>query len=108
LTIGKFKILLSWCCLGKIWAQTKIDIGRKCESGYDSHYTLVKKKKLEKEFCEIKSFKKLTDPKEGDFYPIVENEKPDADDICVFDSDQLLPFAVITYTAEKKKSYEFN
>jgi hypothetical protein len=33
---GKFKILLCWCSLGKIWAQTKLDIGRDCESGYNT------------------------------------------------------------------------
>jgi len=79
-------VILSWILMGKVYPVTeKADskdantlLGKPCKPGYNSHFVLVKN-------CS-------DDPLQLNFQPCnPEMEKPEYDEIVIFDKDQILP-----------------
>jgi hypothetical protein len=105
------ELLLCWASLGDPFAQTKLDMGRSLEQGYDSHYILVKNKPASKDFFqeeEVFEYMKTS----GDlYYPVQDaQEGIDGDEIALFRSDQVLPRYVVRYSTkgEKLGSFKFD
>lgn len=102
---GQFEMLLCWTLLGNPFAQTKVAMGKPAEKGYDSHYVLVKKKAADTSFCASDSDYKAISKFEQ-FYPIDESDfgQEQGDEICVFDSAQVLPRYIVKYSVSKNKT----
>ncbi len=79
------KVTLSFLALGKSKEISDLSFqGKPCAPQHQSHYVRVTKK-------HFGSSSKL------DFFPVSNEEKETADEIVVFETDQILPFFVVSY-----------
>jgi hypothetical protein len=78
------KVLLSWILQGRLYEVTDMSKkGQPCEPGYDSHFVRVKNKRLTNGIT--------------DFYPVKQGEQHTADEVVVFESNQILPWFLVHF-----------
>jgi hypothetical protein len=82
-------------------------MGRPCEKGYTSHYTLVTRKAATREICATKSdFDSVAGLQ--NFFPVKSSgEEIQGDELAVFDSCHVLPRYIVHYSVDKDPHDKF-